>query len=491
MSRCAQGTIATVRNPSLTSVANRYVDLRLAPGNAPPIPNGGTIGTTYTNSAVDLDELFNTLNPPTRKALQNVIQGSAIAVLRVDLEHRLQRLRRQGAGRLAIPEPGSRLRQRAVLRAQPRHGQVHQLHHQDRQPVLDDRHAPVGSLGADPAPVERRPPRSPTSTSRWARRSSACPGFMRLANTTFVNLRGALDDLTAAGRRSQSPSRPSSSSCSSSCARSRRTPSRPSRISRRSSTSPGREQRPDRPDRAGRAARGRHRPARSANGKTRAGAFPESTTALNDSTPELADFRPYAVDLTGWFEDYSHPGIIDANGGVNRAEIVIGAYTLAPGGAGSSRCRRSSQDLTNANNPFLQSGALQTGIGDRCPGLDGARRGLTTPRPASPVTRSRCRPGHEAAARSRSPCCSPPRRSVVFVARRDERVGLGDPTYKVELDNSFGLVNGEQFKVAGRARGDDQRRSTSATPTRRRTARARSHALVTVQVTQSGFGSFH
>ena len=55
-----------------------------------------------------------------------------------------------------------------------------------------------------------------------------------------------------------------------------------------------------------------------ADGKVRAGAFPESTTALNESTPELATARPYAVDLTGWFEGYSHPGTIDANGGTSR-----------------------------------------------------------------------------------------------------------------------------------------------------------------------------
>ena len=35
------------------------------------------IPTTDTTSAVDLDQLFNTLNGPTRKALQDVIQGSA------------------------------------------------------------------------------------------------------------------------------------------------------------------------------------------------------------------------------------------------------------------------------------------------------------------------------------------------------------------------------------------------------------------------------
>src|SRR5205807_807894 len=60
-----------------------------------------------------------------------------------------------------------------------------------------------------------------------------------------------------------------------------------------------------------------------ANGKVRRGAFPESVIALKGSTPELAVGRPYAVDLTGWFEGYSHPGIYDANGGVSRAGALV------------------------------------------------------------------------------------------------------------------------------------------------------------------------
>jgi MlaD protein len=36
-----QGTEATVRLTSLSGIANRYIDLRLGPGNAPTIPSGG------------------------------------------------------------------------------------------------------------------------------------------------------------------------------------------------------------------------------------------------------------------------------------------------------------------------------------------------------------------------------------------------------------------------------------------------------------------
>ncbi len=60
--------------------------------------------------------------------------------------------------------------------------------------------------------------------------------------------------------------------------------------------------------------------------------------------------------------------------------------------------------------------------------------------------------------------------------------GPGDPTYKVELDNAFGLVTGEQFKVAGVPAG-----TISNVGLDQKTL----HALVTVQVTQSGLSSFH
>jgi phospholipid/cholesterol/gamma-HCH transport system substrate-binding protein len=115
-----------------------------------------------------------------------------------------------------------------------------------------------------------------------------------------------------------------------------------------------------------------------ANGQQRLGAFPQSTVALNDSTPELATARPYAVDLTGWFEGFSHPGGTDANGNFSRVAPVIGVGSLengtlnilpsfldpilrtvlAFGGSGT---------LPNGTSTPSQ-GLLTSGQGDRCPG---------------------------------------------------------------------------------------------------------------------------
>jgi len=71
------GTIAQVRVPSLTTIADRYVALTLGPNNYPIYPPGATLPSSATREVTDLDQLFNTLNPKTRKGLQEFIQGTA------------------------------------------------------------------------------------------------------------------------------------------------------------------------------------------------------------------------------------------------------------------------------------------------------------------------------------------------------------------------------------------------------------------------------
>jgi hypothetical protein len=107
-----------------------------------------------------------------------------------------------------------------------------------------------------------------------------------------------------------------------------------------------------------------------ADGKNRRGAFPESTIALTDGTPELAFARPYAVDLTGWFEGFSHPGGYDANGGFSRVAPVVGVASLNNGVLNA---------LPALLDPALRAvlafgsgaghpGLVTTDYGDRCPG---------------------------------------------------------------------------------------------------------------------------
>jgi phospholipid/cholesterol/gamma-HCH transport system substrate-binding protein len=73
-----QGTTGTIRATSLSGIANRYIALSPGPNSAPKLPDGYTLTAGQTTSIVDLDQLFNTLDPRTLKGLQEVIQGSGV-----------------------------------------------------------------------------------------------------------------------------------------------------------------------------------------------------------------------------------------------------------------------------------------------------------------------------------------------------------------------------------------------------------------------------
>jgi phospholipid/cholesterol/gamma-HCH transport system substrate-binding protein len=74
-----EGTVATIRQASLSGEANRYIDLQLPPATSQTIPSGGAIPEARTNSTVELDELFNTFDQSTRNALSGVIRGYSTA----------------------------------------------------------------------------------------------------------------------------------------------------------------------------------------------------------------------------------------------------------------------------------------------------------------------------------------------------------------------------------------------------------------------------
>ena len=108
------------------------MDLTPGPAGKPTIHADGVIPTADTTSEVDLDEIFNTLNGPTLKGLQDVFQGSASQV--------------KGAGQkmqaaFQYLNPAVAASSALFSRAQPQHRQLHQLHHQDGQARLRRRHA--------------------------------------------------------------------------------------------------------------------------------------------------------------------------------------------------------------------------------------------------------------------------------------------------------------------------------------------------------------
>src|SRR4051794_26544838 len=70
-----EGTTAVIRLTSLSGIANRYIALSPGPDASKTLPDEARLETSQTTTAVDLDQLFNTLDPKARKSLQGVIEG--------------------------------------------------------------------------------------------------------------------------------------------------------------------------------------------------------------------------------------------------------------------------------------------------------------------------------------------------------------------------------------------------------------------------------
>ena len=67
------------------------------------------------------------------------------------------------------------------------------------------------------------------------------------------------------------------------------------------------------------------------NGKSRPGAFPQSASAFKDAAPILGEARPYTTDFLGWLDDFSTTGGgFDALGAYSRAFIGFGENLTGP-----------------------------------------------------------------------------------------------------------------------------------------------------------------
>jgi phospholipid/cholesterol/gamma-HCH transport system substrate-binding protein len=70
-----QGTRAEIRVSSLSSVANRFIQLHPGPNNAEEIDDGGTLATERTASVVEIDSVLSTLDTQTRTAAQDLLRN--------------------------------------------------------------------------------------------------------------------------------------------------------------------------------------------------------------------------------------------------------------------------------------------------------------------------------------------------------------------------------------------------------------------------------
>jgi phospholipid/cholesterol/gamma-HCH transport system substrate-binding protein len=312
------GTKATVRAASLSGVANRYIDLRLPPGSSRPIANGGVLPQENTESAVDLDQLFNVFGKREREALSQLIRGFG--------EQHRGYGKEMNAG-LVYLNPSLVATSRLFAEVNHDEDATRRFVRESAALVSDiserrsDLAGLVDHLATTTGAIGRQDDALAESISRL-------PAFMRRANTTFVNLRATLDDLEPLVDESKPVAkklRPFFAELRPLARNARPTINDLSNLVNQSGASndlieltqsnvPVRDI----------AVRDVER-----NGKDRQGAFPATIDALRGATPELAYARPYAVDLTGWFDDFSHSGVYDALGGVSRVAINANIFTLA------------------------------------------------------------------------------------------------------------------------------------------------------------------
>jgi phospholipid/cholesterol/gamma-HCH transport system substrate-binding protein len=72
-----EGSTAMIRATSLSGVANHYVSISPAPNSNPSLDDGAELGLDSTTTPIDIDQFFNTFPPRVRKGLSDFIRGNA------------------------------------------------------------------------------------------------------------------------------------------------------------------------------------------------------------------------------------------------------------------------------------------------------------------------------------------------------------------------------------------------------------------------------
>jgi phospholipid/cholesterol/gamma-HCH transport system substrate-binding protein len=316
-----RGTRATIRTASLSGVANRYVDLEMPPGEVQEtIPDGGVIGIDDTTTVVDLDHLFSLFDEKTKKGLRNVIAGfsdsyagqeetanAGWAYLNPSLVG-AQRLFEELSYDRASLERFVVSNAKLANDAASRRGDLAKL--------VDRLATTLDAIGRE------------QDSLRLA--VSRLPPFMRRANSTFVNLRATLDDLDPLIDESR-PVTPKLRAVLAQLAPFARDARPTVRDLSNLVRSPGEHNDLIDLSKAVIPFRDVALRRRTYNGKLRDGSFIAGTKSLRSQIPQFAFQRPYAVDLTGWFDDFSHSGVYDAFGSASRVSTNVSAFAFVNG----------------------------------------------------------------------------------------------------------------------------------------------------------------
>jgi phospholipid/cholesterol/gamma-HCH transport system substrate-binding protein len=349
-----EGTTAVIRSTSLSGIANRFVSLDLGPNNAPEIESGGLIRPDKTTSPVDLDQLFNTLDEPTRKGLQDIIQGSAA-------QYDGKSKEANESIRYFNPALSSSSRLlRELVRDQP----VFEAFVTDTADVVTDLAERRSDLSQLVGNANATASAIGSENAALARALDLLPDTMREANTTFVNLRSTLDDLDVLVDESKPATKELAPFL-----RELRPLVRDSRPTIRDL----------------RLLIKRDGPGNDLTDLTRKApqladltdtVFPRSIDALQETQPVLEYARPYTPDLAGWLTKFGQGASpYDANGHYARIQPIFNAFQFNSTPTGP----------VLSPNAGTRLGGLETGQSQRCPGgamqppPDGSAPYLETP----------------------------------------------------------------------------------------------------------------
>lgn len=361
-------TTAQIRSFSLSGVANRQIDLTIPPEEAggDPVPSGGNLNPALMISEVDLDQLFNTLDKETVADLKKVIKGFSTSLSGSSAKQANEGFR------YLNPFLSTSRRTFAELTRDSRSLEQLIVNGSQLSGALAERRGDISSLVGNLDTMMNAIARQRTALTTSI---NQLPDFMRNFNTTAVNLRATLDDvdpLVDASKPVAVRLKPFFANFRA-AARNLVPTTRDLDVIIQD---PGRDN--DlvdltklQPRLAKIAVRKAQR-----NGEIRQGAFPEAATALNDGLNETAFFRAYQPELTGWFDDFGHSGLTDANGGIGRISTTFNAFSFA----NNLPTVQLADLVTGLSDPFSSSiggtalsaselfNQLGTGNYKRCPG---------------------------------------------------------------------------------------------------------------------------
>lgn len=333
-----EGTTAIIRTTSLSGVANRYIALTPGPNSAPEIEDSGRLTAASTTAPVDLDQLFNLLDPETRNSLQNVIKGSATQFAgRGELNNRAARYFNPAISTAARLVNEVNRDQRAFEDLIVQGAKVTTAlaeRRTDLTGLVSNASATAGAIGDENLALSEV--------------LSRLPDTLRKGNTTFVNLRATLDDLDTLTEASLPATerlgeffrklRPLVEDLEPTIRDLRLLVTRPG----------GNNDFIDLLDKA---------PTLDRLAKT---AFPNTIEALRKSTPVLSFIRPYTPDFMGWIRDFGQGAAnYDANGHYARIQPIFNAFQFTETPAGGVLTPRPNDERLSS----IQAGNLR-----RCPG---------------------------------------------------------------------------------------------------------------------------